>query len=430
MQIGVNGTWRIAAPDSPFVYPAPVTAVTYRELLSRPHWREDWFRTPEARRDGTTIIRTQKNAASTLGLLKIFVRGLLEGEGSYSVSLSCNPTRTLANRITAYLMPDSGVDCDFVTHLEQTSPFGFFDRFGVSPSLDAQENWLPDVDLATRLLGPDIFGRFFPIFIEKLMQVVAMTVAPFPSGPEMAADGTDTEFFHRQFRGRLEWGKTRVPQIETYFERYHLQAREVVRSSAQAMLNGLSEARIRHHLQRVGWERYEDLFSIRSELPAERDLSVYAKGIDRIRFEITRPKRAHYQPMILCAPADRLMQIFRSERDDLIGCCDWDQVASLFNEVDSPAVSDLILMVSAIADACAEEGVSPRAVYAALFSNGGLKNECLPEIPPMVVRQLERKGIIEKKTLRHRHKRGQPRYVLRGEYMALFSTILDVLNSD
>ncbi|GLV24975.1 hypothetical protein TomTYG45_14130 [Sphingobium sp. TomTYG45] len=430
MQINVTGTWRISAPNTPFIFPAPVTPEAYRELLSQPHWRDDWFRTPEARRDGTMIIRTRQDAASTLGALKIFVRGLLEGGGSFSVSLHCNPTRTLASRIAAYLMPDSGVDCDFVTHLEQTSPFGFFDHFGVTPSLDGKENWLPDIDLATELLGRDIFGRFFPIFVDKLMRVIGMIVAPFPSGLETSPDGTDVELLHRQFSGRLEWGAVRVPQIETYFERYHAKAREVVRSSAQAMLNGLSEARIRHHLQRVSWERYEDLFSIRSELPAERDLSVYAKSVDRLRFEITRPKRGRYQPMILAAPADRLMQIFRSERTDLLECCDWDQVAALFEEVDRPAVSDLISMVSAIAEECAAEGASARAVYTALLSSAGLKNECVPEASHGVLRRLERAGIIEKKTLRHRHKRGQPRYVLRGEYMGVFSAILDALNPD
>ena len=102
------------------------------------------------------------------------------------------------------------------------------------------------------------------------------------------------------------------------------------------MLSSLDEVRVRQHLHRISFGRQIDLFSIRTELPAERDLSIYAKNEDRLRFEVSRQKRGRYHPQMLQSPIDRLMQIFRSEREDFSTCCDWDAVASFFVQPETP----------------------------------------------------------------------------------------------
>jgi hypothetical protein len=419
MQVAVRGTWSLER-EVPLL--VALTPDHYRQMVARRDERRPWFRKPEELR-ARTIIRTRARAPTSLGSTHVVIRGWPNWNGTYEVSLKCNPTATLA-----HLLRFPPEDLEFTTWLLSLDPFAFFDRRGVLPSLDNAENWLPDIDLATRLLGPDIFGRFFPIFVRQLMRLVAQLVAPFGERLHIRDEGTDQVLEAPYFSGRLEWGSASVPQIETYFERHHSHAPLAVRSAALAMITGLDEARMRRHSNRVSFERQESLFSLRTEIPAERYLSVYAKAPERLRFEITRPRRGRYSPQLLFTPEDRLLQIFRSERADLLISCDWELAGSFFEEPSVPTMSDLIGLITAITDACSASETSAQRVLEALLIDGGL-NPTLNHVSEEVTQRLLARGVIERKTLRRRDRSGEHRLVLSEQHRHVMERVLGALSN-
>lgn len=427
MQIGVRGTWRLGAHQSMF---SGLRDDDYEAALIEQANRWQWFRKPERRLD-KLIIRTLAKQGSLLKSSRFEISGIGAGAGNIWISLTCNPTETLANRIAFFQMEASQVNAEhFLAHISEMSPRAFFSRHGVRPSLDGRENWIPDYDLATHLLGHDPFLTFMPIFFRKLMALVAQIVAPFGSRMTHSEDGTDETFQMEGFAGSLHWGSATVPQIETYIERHHQDASLAVRSAAQIMLASLDEARVRQHLHRISFERYVDLFSIRSEIPGERDLSVYAKSPTRLRFEVSRPKRGRYEPQLLQVPIDRLVQIFRSERSEFIDCCDWSTVADFLVPPPTPWMGDFVEMLVIISQVCAEAGLSPRPVIVAMLSNAGASIIPDAEVPSSVIARLQARGVLERVTLRNRDRSGPRRLVLTPMYREIFHLLLTTFESE
>lgn len=427
MQVGAHGSWRFERPS---INLTGIADAEYAEAIISQVNDWGWFRKPE-RPNNKVIVKTLANQGSLLKSTRIEWDGFGKCEGNIRISLTCNPTETMANRLASILFDRVDINpSTFLSNLAGMSPRSFFTRHGVTPSLGDRENWLPDYNLAVELLGFDPFGAFMPIFFKQLMGLVTQLVAPVEQGVLVVNDGTSQRFNMGRVSGVLQWGKTSVPQIETYVERFHRTATVAVTSAAQSMLSSLDETRVRRHLHRISFEREIDLLSIRAELPSARDLSIYAKSHDRIRLEVSRPKRGRYHPQILQAPIDRLMQIFRSEREDFLTCCDWDAVASFFAEPELPWMGDLIDMIAAISDVCADNSVSIRPVILAMLGDGGGAIKRDSKVPSAVFDQLQARGIIERITLRNRDKSGARRITLQPLYQETFRVLLEAFETE
>ncbi len=416
MQVGVRGTWDLNGDTATG---RAITPQNFSAAFTRLYEQSGWFRKPQSNRKGMTLL-TKANAPNTLGSIRLFVSDIAAGQGTFDVSITCNPTRTLG-----HLLVSSRDEGDFLEWLNNQSHFGFFARSVVSPSLDNGDNWLPDLDLAHSLCGPDIFETFFPVFASKLMELAAHLVVPV-GALEIVDEGTDRLALADNLTARFGWGRATVPQIETYIERHHSEARSVIRATAQAMLASLDETRVRHHLSRISFERQEDLFSIRSKLPADRDLSIYAKSPDRLRFEVSRPKRGRYDPQLLFRPEERLLQIFRTERNELPECCDWDAVACLFEEPSAPILGDPVALVSNVADVCASCDAAATPVLEALLVDSGLRAD-LEDVPHAVISQLLARGVIRRVSLRKRNRPGERRYSLTSNYLSVMECVKTAL---
>ena len=69
-------------------------------------------------------------------------------------------------------------------------------------------------------------------------------------------------------------------------------------------------------------------------------------------------------------------------------------------------MGDLIDMIAAISDICADNAISIRPVISTILGDGGLANRNDIKVPPAVLEQLQARGIIERITLRNRDKSG------------------------
>lgn len=396
------------------------SARDYRSLVATNHPDIDWVGTPQTYRNETKVV-TRKAIAATIGF-ELVARERDERHVAIAIDYACNPTRTLAHLLHRYR------DIDEIDRVVgEISAVDFFaETPGVPLSLDHQTNWLADPDLAHRAFGCDVFTTFLPIYVRQLRALSSQLVSPDFYG-SVAEEGADDVIRSDAYEVRLDWGSAAAPQSETYFERHHGSAQAVVRSAAQNVLTKLDHATVRHHLFETGFERRGDLFSMRCRLPNERELSIYAKDRNRLRFEVSRKKAGRYPAPVQPGSSGRLLAILASERETLLTALRWRVAGELLSEHSLPVVGDLVSLVTLTASACDESGASLRATMSALVADGGISET---ESNTALIAFLVRSGVIERTTLRRRDHGTPKRFALRGAYIAAFEAILDALSTN
>ena len=133
-QMSVDGDWRETGAGGA----DRMTAAEYFDAVSTAPLDVDWFRVP-ARSPEKILITSRSNMPATLSELRITVKGRQGTRGALFVSLSGNPTRTLA-----HLLADLGEDPEFVDRITRLSPFEFFAlaRNPIPRALGTtQDNW-------------------------------------------------------------------------------------------------------------------------------------------------------------------------------------------------------------------------------------------------------------------------------------------------
>lgn len=396
------------------------SARDYRSLVTTSHPDIDWVGTPRSS-PGKTKIGTRSNIAATIGF-KLFASDRGEQHVMLSIDYACNPTRTLAHLLHRFRHSD-----DIHRVVNEINAVEFFMATpGVPLSLDHQTNWLADLDLAHRAFGDDIFTAFLPIYVAQLRALSALLVSPdLYSG--IVSEGTDDVIRSDAYEVRLDWGHAAAPQAETYFERHHGSAQAVVRSAAQNVLTKLDHATVRHHLHETGFERRGDLFSMRCRLPQDRELSIYAKDHNRLRFEVSRKKAGRYPAPTQPGSSGRLLAILASEREKLLTALQWGVAGELLSEHPVPLVGDLVELIILTGAACEQSGVNLRATISSLIADGGISET---ESNMALIASLESGGVIERTTLRRRDHGMPKRFALREPYLAAFNAILDALSTD
>ena len=412
LQVRIKGVCRSTQRGS--------SARDYRSLVSTSHPEIDWIGTPRTSPSQTKIV-TRSNIAATIGF-ELVARDRDDYHSTLSIDYACNPTRTLAHLLHRFRSSD-----DIQQAVAEISAVEFFTATSDAPlSLDHQTNWLADPDLAHRAFGDDVFTAFLPVYVMQLRAISSLLVSPdLYSG--VVEEGADDVIRSDAYEVRLDWARAAAPQAETYFERHHGSAQAVVRSAAQNVLTKLDHATVRHYLYETGFERRGDLFSMRCRLPQDRELSMYAKDRNRLRFEVSRKKAGRYPAPVQPGASGRLLAILASEREGLLTALQWRVVGELLSEHPVPVVADLVALVTLTASACAESRTSLHATFSALVADGGISET---ESNTALIASLVRSGVIERTTLRRRDHGMPRRFALRDPYLAAFDTVLDALSTN
>jgi hypothetical protein len=395
------------------------TADDYRSLLATSDPDIDWMGTPQASRDRVKL-QTRASVSATIGF-SILARDIAANRVDLSFVFQCNPTQTLAHLLSRF-----GGGGDVASVIRSLDEVDFFSSATGAPlSLDNKTNWIANPDLAYEVFGPDVFSEFLPIYVNQL-RAFAMRLASPEHWSALQEDGGQDVHRSDVCEIRLDWPNAKAPQCETYFERYHGSATAVVRSAAQNVLTKLDHATVRHHLYETGFERRGGLFSMRCRLANDRELSIYAKVPDRLRFEISRKKAGRYHVPVQPGPSGRLLAILASERELLLTGCQWRMVGDLLTEHGVPLITDLTALISWVASTCAGGENDFHSVITALLIDGGIS---LTAENGALIAALQGNGIIERTTLRSRDHPMPRRYALTDRYLAVFENILDVCSS-
>lgn len=423
LEIGIGGRWRVLGSR----HSQMQSLQDYADLLEFPIDCADWFRRPEWRYNIRTL-QTRTPSASTLGIMAVKLRGSPGAtEGALSISITTNPTRTLA-----HLLAEHGSRSNFCEHISAFPPSQFFapTQEHIERAFGTPDNWFPDFNLLRDQMGQDPFARFLPIFVGQIQQFVLGILRPRLETPTFD-DGTDIVIRDPDIEVRLDWGHVKVPQIETYFERHFSQAVGAVRSAATVALADLNRTRVsRYSVQTSHWvERQDDCLVIGTPLTDRHALTVYAKSKSRIRFEVKRLKKGDYSGLARpSSPTDWLLDILNLERRNLLAQVRWQAVAQMFHEPDRPILGDLSRLCQQVAQACMEDGVEVGPVLGRLLEDGGLLRSGLDNIPADLIARLCEMGVLKRTTVRRRDIGSNlQRLSLNPEFRVLIETIIGAL---
>lgn len=370
---------------------------------------------------------TRKVSSFTVGRIAIVATGCTRQEGRIAVEATVNPTRTLSALLLQY-----GDREDFVHAISELDALTFFRRppstNRLPLSLDGNDNYLPSRPSARHALPPDPFEQFMPIYLSKMRSMIGRAIAAVAG--EVENDGTEQVFSPAHAEIRINWGAVEVPQIESYFERYHSRAVAAVRTAGVAVIDGDPRPLLRLYPHEPDFERHADCYRVSLTATDRHRLIIYAKTAERIRFEVKRHGRGRYDGIGAgTAPDHRLLGIlFQVERPEANRLLDWLEIFRQFDEPDAPALGDLVELIASILRAANGDEREARTLVERLFVDGGLSPDLYPEIDAAAIRALSRAGVIAPTSLRSRHRAGQRRrYALTSDYAWLRQAILTAL---
>jgi hypothetical protein len=301
-------------------------------------------------------------------------------------------------------------------------------QMALPPSLDGADNYLPDRPAARFLLPPDPFAEFMPIYVSKLQALLARAISATPN--EMRQDGAE-QVFRAEGEGeiRLNWASVEVPQVESYFERYHGRAVAAVRRAGASIIDTDPRPTLRLYPHEPDFLRTADCYRVSLVVTERHRLIVYAKTGDRIRFEVKRHGRGRYDAVGLGAfPAHRLLGIIEVERIDAGRLLNWQAIFDQFDEPDAPALGDLIELTAAIARATDGNAEATRVIAERLIVDGGFSADLHPVITGSMITNLLQHQIIKQTELRKRKRqKDHLRYTLTNDYAWLRELLIAAL---
>ncbi len=403
LQLKITGRWRTSLGSGPEFF---AQRLSDQGLAS--------LRRPEHR--GSTIsVESVHPSPLTISRLKITAMRCNGNDGALVVDLSANPTRTLASLIARF-----GQREDFRAHIFTLSALTFFGLAAgpsqAPPSLDGGDNYLPERPAARQLIGDDPFAAFMPIYIMQVQALLSRVLSENDGGTEL--DGGEQVVRSLDGLIRLDWNSAAVPQIETYFERFHRNAVVAVRGAATSLLDADTATRVTlypAYQTQPSLERSADALSLTAAVALTVDnrhiLSVYAKTPSRIRFEVRRHSRGRYSSRV--AGGDGLLQpehttrllhiLLNVERHDASRLILWSELFGFFQKQDVPTVGDLAHLMNTVFQAANGSAELFNLLTERLMIDGGLSVGVDERITRAAVTHLERAGVIERGRIRHRH---------------------------
>jgi len=343
-----------------------------------------------------------------------------------------NPTRTLAHLL--HSLSSDVIDhakalpeierLDYV--LARISPEDFFRAVeGVPLGYDRNDNWLENPKEARRILGP--YENQFPRimfcqycdFIHDLLG--AQEVLTSDDGQRCRLPVNGGHFI-------VDWSGLKVPQIETYIDRYHQNASIMVQRGGMAAIAGDHSTEIRTVFSDTTMERNERSIRVLSKLSDKYSLSVYAKAKGCIRFEVSRNKKGDYSSIKgIDDPADRFVGIIDMERQKFVAALNWQAVFDLFSGSDAydrthfrdfleviHAAFDLDHIAEIERDSLAQNRRTAFALIDKFMTEGGISQS---DLSPAIRKKLLDGGVIQRQKIRAREMNGkEPQYILKSPY--------------
>ncbi len=402
MKIKVTGGWTTTLSNG---------REYFSTRLSIPH--VDWFRRP-GRHPYSLPVASYKDARSTFGYTELEVGSVRRRQGKITINISANPTLTLA-----HIWARMGRRPDFLDRIANLAPDRFFaltDPCLMLRGLDGGSNFLNHWKALRNRLGQDVFAAFMPIYVEQVQRVCALLLTEYE---EMAVEEGNHVLLHQDGRIDLEWSSVSVPQIETYFERYHPSAQSAVRRGAFSLLAADHTARARLYgtSKELGFERDNDCFAITGHLAGTRDLKVYAKTADRIRFEVVRKGKGDNRDLPNTSPSDRLLAIVARERQRACNAVRWEDFGVLLAGPDEAHMGDLGDLIARVVAAFSDDPVRGGKMLTGLLEDGAITANMRDK---HAITRLLRNGVIEEVSIRRRNASGKSqRYVLKAPYRDL-----------
>ncbi len=429
LMLSVSGAWRTQLADG---------REYFRQRLTDPSAPFRWLNRV-VEQQGAITVQTLRPLPLTIGRIAVRASRCMTQNGRVTVDIVANPTRTLAA-----LLVRLGGGADFRFRIFRMEAFDFFAspnaEQSLPPSLDGGDNYLPEHPGARDALGPDPFSTFMPIYLAHLRELVARILAEHTV--EMRVEGSEQVFSSDDGSMRLDWGEAKVPQIETYFERFHRHAQAAVRTAGSAVIDGDTNVVLRLHnarsvvpyVERSG-DRFAVAASINLGLDNRHDLVVYAKTERRIRFEVRRSRRGRYDSVpetervaTRNAVDERLLRIMLDvERHDAERLVRWRDLFEAFDEPDTPGIGDLAALITAISSASGSGEVF-RLILNRIVVDGGISAGTDARVPNEVLARLVRVGVLERARIRTRRPNSQlDRYRLTGMYRSLHQQLIAAL---
>lgn len=417
MVMQVSGTWSTTTRDG--------RAFFQRRMTDNRSGR--WLNAP-VERYGSISVQTVDNLQLTIGSISVRASRCTAQMGRVKVEVVANPTRTLAS-----LLARMEVAADFRARIIGMEAFEFFGLPSpgerAPPSLDNRDNYLPDHISLREVLGPDPFAAFMPVYFAQLRDVIDRILSEHPT--DMTWNGRIQIFGGRDGSVELDWGDVAVPQIETYFERFHRRAQAAVRRAGAAIIEGDTDSVLRLYpnpsvvpaLERSG-DQFTVSAAITLGLHGRHKLAVYAKTEDRIRFEVRRVGRGRNSaegiPEACSSAASRsdapllyvMLDVARHEAQRLVR---WNELFAHFDEPDASGIGDLTSLVRAISAAARAPEVFGWLLERLIVDGGVSMGANLSA--DAAIRALVRAGVLEPSKIRNRRQAGHlQRYRLAGDH--------------
>ncbi|WPZ03082.1 hypothetical protein T8S45_09530 [Blastomonas marina] len=350
----------------------------------------------------TAKIEGRKRTNCLIRDLKIDLKQRAEGRGNLYVRANINPSRIFAHRLHGLPDVDSNQPYGF-ERCRRLDPTDFFSsHMDVGSSLDGNDNWIDDLGRADRIFGSDFRLTFPVVLIEQFQRILSLI---FGDG-SLQTEGVRQVMCVNGGQVAIDWGSVRVPQIETYFERYRPSARLMVRRGGAFMIASDHSSEARYFSNDVTLRREGRAVRVLTDLPTKKKLAVYAKSNDRIRFEVKRLTKGNYRNVDSGAEVStRFLGILDNERSELLDKVRWNEVFEAFSGPDSYGHFDLGSLISNVGAAFGNEQSEIGRVLLLLLTDGSIGQD---DAPPEVLRELERRGIIERNRPRVRDLNGAP----------------------
>lgn len=393
----------------------------FRSRLTLPEVQ--WFNAPQRSPQHMLVSMSRNRNGSTISECKVRISSTRHERGPIHISLSVNPTRTLAHLLARFgneLSPT-----ELWEEISRLSPVAFFAKAEagrISPSLDGSDNWLPATRYVRDRLGDDPWERFLPIFCDRLRRFCNALLMEAPVDPaneptnRMPSPSGDVS---------LHWGAVRIASVEAYFERYHRQAISTVRRGGNALLAADHSIDFwRYVPEASSFHRENARFSISMKLTEKLRLAIYAKLRDRLRFEIRRKGKGDYSA--LGSPTDgnmRLLDILQQERRILIGAVRWDAIGELLAGPDHPQIADIETLIEQVCASCGQDANLAAETLNSLLFDGALVEA---DAPPAIIEDLQKRGIVERRLTRvkDRNRRAR-RFSLTAPYLDVHLAMID-----
>lgn len=356
------------------------------------------------------------------GELTVYRRG---GEAWLDLKLIVNPMRTLGHLLDTHVFD----------RIKDLSPSEFFARSphpsAIDRTLDGRDNMVSDF-LAFSGSVHDIFvqrvATYLDAFETALKHRVLEELCPPGYGYETSEDSGVLYAWNEGVHLALDWGGLTLSQCEVCWERHDPAALEKTRSLATGVLDAARSATVGIHLGKDSLvERELGALSVKVPLVPDRiTLAVYAKAIDRLRFEVRYNSDLpdEVRGRLSLGPR-KLTDWFDAVREEAASRVPWNGIRELMLPVECGTIDALADLLEAVADVTDKAKSKRRSILHQLLLHGSITaTNRTGNAPSAVLERLADRGVVEHVRLIARDAMIGRRYRLAPRFAGLSSAEL------